>query len=245
MVVSMPQQRGSQLLELWERAVVVRPWERGDVLLAATGVAPMTLSERNAALLQLRARLFGSAQPLRCNCITCGVTTEFAIDCEALARELSTADADSEHMLSVDGFHITFRVPSPSDVRTAAALAGDRDAFVGMLLERCVTACVRSDGEACPAGDLPVPVATALSQGMEALEQGAVVRFDLTCPECRAQWRSVMDCADVLWSEVQSRAERLLLDIDALARRYGWSEPEVLALTPTRRAAYLQLAGVA
>jgi hypothetical protein len=244
-VVSMPQQRASQLLELWERAVVVRPWERGDVLLGATGVTPATLSERNAALLQLRSRLFGSAQPLRCNCITCGTTTEFTIDCEALARELSAADADSEQMLSVDGFHITFRVPSPADVHTAASLASDRDAFVSMLLERCVTACVRTDGEAFPARDLPVRVAAALSQGMEAIEQGAVVRFDLTCPECRAQWRSVMDCADVLWCEVQSRAERLLLDVDALARCYGWSEPEVLALTPTRRAAYLQLAGVA
>jgi hypothetical protein len=34
-----------------------------------------------------------------------------------------------------------------------------------------------------------------------------------------------------------------LLDVDALARAYGWSEPQVLALSATRRAAYLQLIG--
>mgnify|MGYP001788484044 CR=1 FL=1 len=37
-------------------------------------------------------------------------------------------------------------------------------------------------------------------------------------------------------------AERVLLDVDALARCYGWTESEVLRLSPTRRAAYLQLA---
>jgi hypothetical protein len=78
---------------------------------------------------------------------------------------------------------------------------------------------------------------------MEALEPGAAVTFDLTCPECGAQWSAPMDCGDVLWSELQVRAERLLLDVDALARAYGWSESQVLALSPTRRAAYLQLIG--
>ena len=52
-----------------------------------------------------------------------------------------------------------------------------------------------------------------------------------------------MNAGDVLWSELQSRAERLLLDVDALARAYGWTEPEILALSSTRRAAYLQLTG--
>jgi hypothetical protein len=90
---------------------------------------------------------------------------------------------------------------------------------------------------------MPASVADALSRRMESLEPGAAVSFDLTCPECGAQWNAPMDCADVVWSELQARAERLLLDVDALARAYGWSEPQVLALSATRRAAYLQLIG--
>jgi hypothetical protein len=243
-VVSMPQQRASQLLELWERAVVVRPWERGDVLLGATGVTPATLSERNAALLTLRSQLFGRAQPLRCSCAVCGATVEFAVDCDVLAGELVMAnDAGALQCLSVDGFLVEFRVPAAADVRIAAARAGERVAFVRELLHRCVIACTGANGEPCSADDLPDSAGLVLSKRLEELEPGAVVCFALTCPECGQHWHAVMDCADVLWSEIQSRAERLLLDVDALARSYGWSEAQVCALTPTRRAAYLQLVG--
>ena len=46
----------------------------------------------------------------------------------------------------------------------------------------------------------------------------------------------------VLWQKVRAGAERVLLDIDMLARSYGWTEREVLRLSPLRRAAYLQMA---
>ena len=36
-------------------------------------------------------------------------------------------------------------------------------------------------------------------------------------------------------------AGRMLLDIHALARAYGWSESDILALPPRRRQAYLEL----
>jgi len=38
-------------------------------------------------------------------------------------------------------------------------------------------------------------------------------------------------------------AEGKLLPADMLARAYGWTEQEVMHLSPTRRAAYLQLSG--
>jgi hypothetical protein len=44
-----------------------------------------------------------------------------------------------------------------------------------------------------------------------------------------------------LWQKVQLAAERLLLDIDTLARAYGWTESDVLRLSPVRRAAYVQM----
>ncbi len=36
-------------------------------------------------------------------------------------------------------------------------------------------------------------------------------------------------------------AEQSLVEVDALARAYGWTEAEIMQLSPTRRAAYLQL----
>jgi hypothetical protein len=233
-----------ELLGLWERAVATAPSERCDALLSTQlETLPESLGAYNAALLGLRARLFGAAQPLRSRCAACGATIEFAVDCGVLARALAPAsDAAQEQRLEVDGYRITFRTPCVADLRVASAGA-DRDEFARTLLQRCVLRCEREDGEPCDAEDTPASVADALSQRMESLEPGATVSFDLTCPECGAQWNAPMDCGDVLWSELQARAERLLLEIDALARAYGWSETQVLALSATRRAAYLQLIG--
>ncbi|MGH8445497.1 MAG: hypothetical protein ACREVL_09520, partial [Solimonas sp.] len=57
------------------------------------------------------------------------------------------------------------------------------------------------------------------------------------------EWPALIDIAEALWQELRSRAEKILLEVDALASAYGWSEEQVLALSPVRRAAYLQLAG--
>jgi hypothetical protein len=236
----------SELLELWERAVAASPADRADILLAARLEAPpASLSARNAALLLLRAWLFGRLQSLRCTCTRCASPVEFSVDCEILACELTPAgDTGQLHSLEADGFRLEFRVPVAEDVRFASARASG-DAFVEFLWRRCVTRCDRADGTACDPASVPESVADALSRRMEALEPGAAVSFDVVCPECDARWSAQMDCGEVLWSEVQSRAERLLLEIDALARAYGWCEPEVLALSATRRAAYLQLVGAA
>jgi hypothetical protein len=243
-MLSTPAHSGTagELLELWERAVAAGPADRPDVLLAALGAPPSSLGARNAALLQLRARLFGPAQPLSSRCPRCGTTTEFAIDCSVLAQALLPApDADAPHRLDALGHHIEFRLPTATDVRAAAA-EPDGD-FVQALLARCIERCERDDGGACDVADIPDAVAELLSERMESLEPGATVGFDLTCPECASPWTAAMDCGGILWSELQARAERLLLDVDALARAYGWSEPQVLALSATRRAAYLQLVG--
>ncbi len=234
----------AELLALWECAAAAAPPDRDDALLAALGDTPPppSLGARNAALLALRARLFGRAQPLRCDCPHCGAVSEFAVDCEALSQTLLPDDAARRpQRLEADGYRIDFRVPDAADVRRAARSADD-DGFVQALLRRCVLHC-DLEGADCDADALPAAVADALSHRMEELDPGASVSFDLACPDCGDTWNAAMDVGGVLWSELQTRAERLLLDVDALARAYGWSEPQVLGLSPLRRAAYLQLVG--
>lgn len=235
------------LLALWERAAPAAQADRDDILLgAAHGMPPALPGARNAALLALRAQLFGKAQPLRCNCPRCAAVAEFTIDCEALAQTLQPADeALQPQQLDAGGYHLAFRMPDADDLRYAARQAADDDGFVRALLQRCITHCEDSEGHACTPHALPAPVAQALSHRMEALEPGASVSFDLTCPECGEAWNAPMPVGEVVWSELQARAERLLLDVDALARAYGWNEAQVLALSPVRRAAYLQLTGAA
>jgi hypothetical protein len=49
--------------------------------------------------------------------------------------------------------------------------------------------------------------------------------------------------ASLLWDDVQAYARGLLGQVHALARAYGWTEHEVLSLSPRRRAAYLEMTG--
>ncbi len=63
----------------------------------------------------------------------------------------------------------------------------------------------------------------------------------LACPGCGAGFVADLDVAAFIWAEFDLAAKRVLGDVDALARAYGWTEPDVLALGDTRRAAYLRL----
>lgn len=230
----------SEVLALWERACAAGADRRGDALLG--DAAPVSLSARNAALMELRVKLFGARQELLAACPACGLALEFTIDCAALADSLKPGDdAAREHVLECDGYRIAFRAPDVDDWHEATRAADFADA----LLRRAIVGCVRGDGGRCDCAALPARVTDALSDALDALEPGACVDFDLCCPECAAEWSAPMDCAAVLYRELLTRAEAMLVEVDALARAYGWSEAQVLGLSPTRRAAYLQLLGVA
>jgi len=229
--------------------MAVPPSHRADALLDADVAS---LGARNAALLSLRARLLGRTQALRCTCVHCSATNEFSVDCDALARSLiPPTGADGLHSLKSDGYVVEFHAPTPVTVRDCVTLSEAKGlgpepsghGFADALLSSCVVQCSDSRGVACDVTHLPDGVLEALGAALERIEPGASVEFDVICAECGAQWSAPMDCADVVWTEIQARAERLLLDIDVLARTYGWREDDVLALSDTRRAAYLQLAG--
>jgi hypothetical protein len=231
----------TDLLTLWEAGATAAQARRDKALLTEFGeAAPVALSERNAALFRMRSHLFGREQRLRSNCPECGVVNEFSVDSEALSEATQmTADARQPDPLTCEEYLIHFRLPDVSDVSAASEIS-DRP-FEDALLSRCVTRAERS-GLTVPIDSLPHSIIEQLTARMEELEPGAAIRFELVCPECAGTWTAPMDIGDVLWSELQARSERLMLQIDLLARTYGWSESDILKMSWVRRAAYLQLA---
>lgn len=246
--------RDDELLALWEGSLAAAQqqqpgWQRDAALLRVAGCAePRGLGARNAELMALRTRLFGAQWPLRATCPRCATVVEFDIDDAArLANEPAPAEEDAQPLLDDGGAPLEVRAPDVDDLHAAAAAArsgSDAQAAADELLRRCV-AVVGSGDDIVEPRRLSPALRARIAARMEALDPAASVAFAVDCPQCSTPWRAALDIGEVLRSEIAAHAEQVLLDVDALARAYGWSERDVLALTPARRAAYLQLAGAA
>ncbi|MGW4967776.1 hypothetical protein ACWEPL_62105, partial [Nonomuraea sp. NPDC004186] len=67
------------------------------------------------------------------------------------------------------------------------------------------------------------------------------VELCLACPDCGLEWAESFDIVSYLWSELDGWCRRTLLEVHDLAAAYGWTEPQVLALSAWRRQCYLGL----
>ncbi|WP_371582231.1 hypothetical protein [Streptomyces sp. NBC_01314] len=230
------------LLATWEaglaeapvgRALLLHRTARPDLDPAHLPVLP--LGEREADLFALRRALFGERMQVRLECTACGADMEFDLDAGEFARSLGGAP-DSVVRVRQDGWDVEFRLPSVADLTAAARAAEPRTA----LLARCLVSAVR-DGSAVAADDLPAPVQRRIAEAAEAADPGADVTLNVACPECGQATRAELDIASYLWTELDAWARDVLLDVHLLATAYGWSEPEILALSPLRRCYYLEL----
>ena len=107
-------------------------------------------------------------------------------------------------------------------------------------MRRCETE-TRLNGTSSPDDCLPEGVAIAVSDRMAELDAQGDIQLSLTCPKCERVWTAPLDIVSYLWSEIHAWAGRTLRDVHALASVYGWTEGEILALSPGRRQAYLEM----
>lgn len=230
----------AQLLALWEqglrrhpvdRALLLCAWARPEV--PGADLAALPLGALNAALLRLREACFGRHIDAYVDCPRCGERLSLALD----AGELRAGAAESDSRAALELAGLRFRVPCSRDLAAVARAGLDAEGAAHRLLELC-----------CPeARDTPsdqlMSLLDAIETGLAALDPAADISLVLTCNSCGHGWTADFDIGTLLWEEIEARARALLAEIHGLARAYGWTEPEILALTPERRAAYLELAG--
>ncbi len=92
-------------------------------------------------------------------------------------------------------------------------------------------------------GELDPALEDAVAARLAEADPGARIDLAVDCPGCGAAWSAPFDIVSFLWAEVDACARRLVGDVHALASAYGWTEDDVLALSPARREAYLELVG--
>jgi hypothetical protein len=224
------------ILGAWERGLPLDRWRRDDAVLselAASERAPRSLGARNAAFLRARNGLFDPAWPLASDCPACGETCTFEVDSVGLSEALAASLPEMPGRFDWQGADVAARAPTVDDLINVAR-GSEPAAAIRALLARCITYDIDDADDA---------TVEALGARLETLFPATMVRFALACPACEHDWSAAIDLGDALWLEVQRAAEAVLVDVDALARAYGWDEETVLRLSPARRAAYLQLVG--
>jgi hypothetical protein len=232
----------ADLLAAWEaglgeapvgRALLLHRTARPDVEVSRLPALPV--GEREADLFALRRALFGERMQVRLECAACGQDMEFDLDAAELAGSLGRRDEPVVRVRE-GGWDVEFRLPGVADLQSAARAADPRAA----LLARCLVSAAL-DGTAVPGPELPAAVQRRIAEAAEAADPGADLVLDVACPECGRATRAELDIASYLWTELDAWARDVLLDVHLLATAYGWSEPEILALSPTRRRYYLEL----
>jgi hypothetical protein len=237
----------SELLKAWEHGSTQPPVQRTLTLLAVAcpessveELAQLSIGQRDARLLSLREWTFGSHLSSLAVCPLCGERLELNFNVAEL-RAASVAETNEAICLEVDDYEARVRLPNSFDL-AAVADSADNAASRRVLLERCLLS-ARQETEERVLEQLPAKVLDAIVEQMTNSDPQADVKLNLSCPQCEHQWQMVFDIASFFWSEVNAWAYRVLREVHALARAYGWREQDILALSPGRRQMYLEMVG--
>jgi hypothetical protein len=224
------------LLSLWERGSSRHTLDRSALLCAwarlelpAETIVDLPLGEVTSSLLRLRAAWFGERIQAHVDCESCGERLELILG----VSDLLQPSADSvARDIGAAGLH--FRPPSLRDL-SAIALEQDPAQGARELLARCLL----TDSDHSVA--LSEMILRDVEQALEAADPTADLAFDVHCEACGHVGTAQLDVGDLLWDEIDCRARALLTEVHLLARAYGWSEHEILSLSPQRRTSYLSM----
>ncbi len=235
----------AELLNVWERARSLSPADRALLLMPRRNgasreeLAQFGIGRRDAELLKLREKLFGSRMTGRADCPACGQPMEMNF-ASRKSRPRRRGAGGTFHRQSFGEYEIGFRLPNSSDLATLRPRRGCCDAkappCAALRPERDTRRPAARSGSIAER-----TLSVHLSERMSELDPQGDVQLALTCPQCSHQWHAPLDIVSFIWSEIHALGRAAAARRSCLASRYGWREADILALSPWRRQAYLEL----
>lgn len=234
----------AELLALWEQGRGQAPLGRAALLVAwwlaqsVEETSRLSIGQRDFALLNLQAALFGPEMAGLTVCPACKEEVEVRLNADELASVPWNENRESLVVVR-DGYEARFRLPTSRDLAALPADAEPRSKRQ-RLLESCLLGVRRGEARV-PYQELTQAVIAAITDRMAEADPLADIQLRAQCPECHHRWEVPLDIVSFLWSEISAWAERSLTEVHLLASAYGWSERDILALSPARRQFYLKL----
>jgi hypothetical protein len=228
---------------MWEQAYGLSPAARGMALLGLVlpqrpvdELRAMSLGQRDAALLDLRAKLFGHQLQSVAPCPACGdkVELEFLVDDVRIAETGTSTPV----RVALGRRNLIARAATCDDVLFIEQLPSSASRR-SVLLERCVqtTGKQRMTTRLTFTADEERLLASQLAE----CDPQADMRIGLECFACAHAWQARFDIVRFLWQEIDVWAQRLLAEVHLLASAYGWSERSIVTMSPWRRQIYLEM----
>jgi hypothetical protein len=242
----MPRTDAKRMLRAWELGIGAGPRGRARAILRAFSprldaeqVLSLSLGGLGRELFRIRTRLFGQRFTACVPCSGCGERMQIEFDAERVL-EHRRAELPSHVTLHLpDELVIVARPPSVGDLEVAST-AADVEAAQRVILRRCIQS-ARRGPQPIDAGELPARTLEALGTRLENADPDAHIELEARCPGCGRVTQHAFDIVTFLWAEIEGEAVRLLHEVHRLARGYGWREADVLAMSPLRRRAYMEM----
>lgn len=236
---------GNEFLRIWETGAHQHEIDRALTMLAVVlpehtreELSLLPIGQRDAGLLAIWEATFGQDLNGFAVCPYCREALQLTVEVDDL-RVTSTARGDDLFGCSCAGIDLQLRSLNSRDM-AAVAHSTDLDKARQALLKRCVIQASRN-GERLELMSISPEMERAIEESLEDYDPQSDVQLKLTCTSCTHQWSVVFDIASLLWQEVVIHAKRLLQEVHVLAKGYGWSEAEILSLSPGRRRLYLTM----
>lgn len=227
----------AELLTVWEENWRQPPLWQGLALLMAAypeesieTLIQEPIGRFNARLWTVRCGYFGPLLTAVIDCSGCGEKVEVTLDITPFCNDFAAQGATSWQEIVGDAGTVCFRLPTLGDLMAAGEATSFEDAS-----KRLIQSCVETPNV------LSGELLAAISAKIEEVDPLALLELHGLCPQCGQAWAGFLDAAWFVWSELQTWAERTFQEVHLLARAYGWREQEILALSPTRRQAYLRM----
>lgn len=233
-----------QVLDIWEQANGKEIEAQTQLLLSLSEsgapvepLSNLTIGERNHRLLELRQQLFGSKIEAYVECPKCNQALDLAFFIDQLGFD-HVRGLPAEQVIESGAITAMVSLPNGHDL---IALANVETAEKGreLLFSRCLSD-LRKDGHAVEVSELDENDLSSLETLIAELDPRMELLFNLSCPACENQWQAPFEVDVYLWHEFDTYVRELLEDIHLLARAYGWSEKEILAMSEKRRRYYVE-----
>jgi len=228
------------VLAAWEAGSAQDRVRRAATLLAmargqldrAGDAAAFDVGTRDVLLAGLLCSVAGGRVPACADCPGCGAVLDVPVDVAAVGV-LPVHEPGERLSVVVDGTEVPFRLPTTADLIAVAGLPADQARAV--LLAACLGA--------EPGATIAPETGAAVEAAMEQAAPAGAIDLIARCAGCGLESVLPLDMPALVWAEIEAQVSSLLQDVHALATSYGWSEADVLELSPRRRALYLAMAG--